>query len=126
MSTVGVAESFPLVAVASATVPTSITHTQATGIDRNEPAGAAALLDLLASGHPAWHADAACKEHPELSWFPELGEDSTAAKAVCSTCLVVAECRSWSLAQGPALQGIWGGLSGQERRRRRRPVAEAS
>jgi len=101
-------------------VPTSITYATADSIDGNEPGGAADLLDLLASGHPAWHRDASCKEHPELTWFPERGEDLTAAKAVCCGCLVVGECRSWALAQGPGLEGIWGGLSGQERRRRRR------
>jgi len=107
-------------------VPTSISYSTADGMDRNEPGGAAGLLDLLVWGKPAWHADAACREHPELSWFPAPGEDLAAAKAVCESCLVVAECRSWSLAQGPELQGIWGGLSGQERRRRRRPAARAS
>jgi len=34
-------------------VPTPVNYTQATGIDGDEPAGAADLLDLLASGHPA-------------------------------------------------------------------------
>ena len=105
---------------------TTITYSMADGIDRNEPGVAGGLLDLLARAKPAWHADAACVEHPELTWFPAHGEDQTAAKAVCSTCLVVAECGSWALAQGPELQGIWGGLSGQERKRRRRPAAQAS
>jgi WhiB family redox-sensing transcriptional regulator len=77
-------------------------------------------------GKPAWHADAACVEHPELAWFPAQGEDTAAAKAVCSTCLVVGECRSWALAQGPQLHGLWGGLSGLERKRRRRPAAQAA
>jgi len=81
-------------------MPTSIRYSRADGLDRNEPGVAAGLLDLIASGTPAWHADAACKEHPDLSWFPERGEDSTAAKAVCESCLVTAECRSWALAQG--------------------------
>jgi len=114
------AESFPLQGATVATMPTSISHAQADGVDRNEPGAAADLLELLATGKPAWHADASCREHPELSWFPAQGEDTAAAKQVCSTCLVVGECRSWSLAQGPQLQGLWGGLSGQERRRRRR------
>jgi WhiB family redox-sensing transcriptional regulator len=105
---------------------TSIRYSQADGVDRNGPGAAADLLDLLARGKPAWHADVACLEHPELTWFPAQGEDQTAAKAICSTCLVVAECRSWSLAQGPELQGLWGGLSAQERKGRRRPAAQAS
>jgi len=101
-------------------MPTSITYSTADGIDRNEPGGAADLLDLLAGGRPAWHRDASCLEHPELSWFPDKADDTTAAKAVCSGCLVVAECRTWALAQGPALVGIWGGLSARARLQRRR------
>jgi len=101
-------------------MPTSITYSQADSIDRNGPGAAADLLDLIAGGKPAWHADAACREHPELSWFPAQGEDSSAARAVCSGCLVVGECRSWALAQGGGLVGLWGGLSDRERRRRRR------
>lgn len=104
-------------------MPTSIRYSQADGIDRNEPVGAGDLLDLLAGGKPAFHADAACREHPELTWFPERGEDSSAAKAVCRKCLVLGECRSWALAQGAELQGLWGGLSGLERKKRRRPAA---
>ena len=111
-------------------MPTSITYATADGMDRNEPGAAADLLDLLVWGKPAWHADAACREHRELSWFPAKGDDMTAARAVCSGCLVLCECRSWALAQGAELQGLWGGLSGQERRRRRRraalPAAHAS
>lgn len=83
-------------------------------VDRNKPGIAAELLDLVA--RPAWHADAACHEHPELTWFPAKGEDQTAAKAVCSGCLVLAECRAWALQQGAGLVGIWGGLSGREGR----------
>jgi len=78
---------------------------------------------MLARGAPAWHADAACTEHPELTWFPAQHEDASAAKAVCSTCLVAVDCRAWAMAQGPTLQGIWAGLSGQERKRKRRPAA---
>ena len=107
-------------------MPTAIRYAQADGIDRNEPGVAADLLDLIAGGRPAFHADAACREHPELTWFPDKGDDLTAARAVCSTCLVLGECRSWALAQGGGLVGLWGGLSGQERKVRRRPAAQAS
>lgn len=40
------------------------------------------LTSLL--NRPAWHADAACREHPELTWFPARGESVNAAKAVCA------------------------------------------
>ena len=45
---------------------TSITYSTADGIDRNEPGAAADLLDLLAGGHPAWHADAATEAAERL------------------------------------------------------------
>jgi WhiB family redox-sensing transcriptional regulator len=73
-----------------------------------------ALLELLTS-RPAWHADAACKEHAEVSWFPARGETGEAAKAICASCLVAEECRAWAAGQD-RLVGIWGGLSGHERR----------
>ncbi len=78
------------------------------------------LVDLLyGSGRPSWFADAACKEHPELSWHPELGESTAPAKRICSGCLVRAECFDYALAD-PALAGVWGGLSARERGRLRR------
>jgi WhiB family redox-sensing transcriptional regulator len=57
---------------------------------------------------PAGHADAACREHPEVSWFPERGEPTTAAKAICSGCLVKQECAAYALGHEEALDGIWG------------------
>jgi hypothetical protein len=44
------------------------------------------FLDLIEP--PAWHADAACAEHPELPWFPKVGQPTGPAKAVCARCLV--------------------------------------
>lgn len=79
--------------------------------------GLAHLLDVL-HRRPAWHADAACKEHPEVTWFPARGERSAPAKAICATCLVRAECLTFAadheLAAGEA-HGIWGGLPAHER-----------
>ncbi|MEJ7764928.1 MAG: hypothetical protein WKF86_05490 [Acidimicrobiales bacterium] len=46
-------------------MPTSITYSKADGIDRNEPGVAADLLELLARGQAAWHADGApARAHP--------------------------------------------------------------
>lgn len=69
---------------------------------------------------PAWHADGACKEHPELTWFPERGQSAGAAKLVCRGCLVAGECLEWSLRQSWDLDGIFGGLSKRERNRVRK------
>ncbi len=73
------------------------------------------VFDLM-SARPAWQADAACREHPELTWFPARGQDCGPALEVCRGCLVVEECRAWALAQGPELKGLWGGLSELQRR----------
>jgi WhiB family redox-sensing transcriptional regulator len=73
---------------------------------------------------PAWHADAACKEHPRTTWFPERGKDARRAIEVCGRCLVLDECRTWALGQPDDPAGIWGGLSGRERRRLRSGASE--
>lgn len=70
------------------------------------------LLGLL--HRPAWHADAACKEHPELSWYPERGDDVRPLKAVCAGCLVRDECAE---AGAHEMHGIWAGESARNRRR---------
>lgn len=67
-----------------------------------------------------WRHRAACKdEDPEL-FFP-VGTSGpallqiTEAKAVCRRCPVVAECLTWAIATGQD-DGIWGGMSEDERR----------
>ncbi|MFC7590076.1 WhiB family transcriptional regulator [Nonomuraea antimicrobica] len=42
------------------------------------------------------------------------------AKAVCATCQVMEECRAYALRAGES-EGIWGGLTPEERRRTRFP-----
>ena len=75
------------------------------------------LEDLLALAKPpAWHADAACKEHPEVTWFPGRGEHPGPAIAICRGCLVVGECLRWAIEAGPRLHGIWGGMTETQRR----------
>ena len=81
------------------------------------------LLELLSASRPAWQADAACREHPQLDWFSNHHLDQREAKAVCSGCLVLDECRTWAMAQGNELVGVWGGMATSERRRRRRSAA---
>jgi len=75
------------------------------------------LLELLTRGRPAWMKDAACQEAPlSVSWFPDLGQSAQPAKMVCDRCLCKWDCRAWSLAQGPELDGVWAGLTATERR----------
>ncbi|MFF3643431.1 WhiB family transcriptional regulator [Streptomyces sp. NPDC002564] len=63
---------------------------------------------------PGWEVDALCAQtDPEL-WFPEIGQSSRAAKQICATCPVRANCLDYALAR-THLTGIWGGLSERER-----------
>ncbi len=64
---------------------------------------------------PAWYADAACarSDLPLAAFFPERGQSTTHAKAVCATCSVRDECLELGLTQH---HGIWGGKSERERR----------
>ena len=69
---------------------------------------------------------AACRE-PGISrelFFPQRGHSSAEAKAVCRRCPELEPCRELAL-EDPWLVGVWGGLTGGERRiiRTRRPSA---
>lgn len=68
---------------------------------------------------PDWKADAACRDvDPEL-FFPQRGESTAEAKAVCRRCDVQAECLAYALTNNEHF-GIWGGKSERERHRIRR------
>ncbi|MDP9334657.1 MAG: WhiB family transcriptional regulator [Actinomycetota bacterium] len=77
-----------------------------------------AWADFLDGMRPAWHRDAACREHVAEAnlWFPERGEPSEPAKRICAGCLVRVECAADALDQCQFTVGIWGGLSGRQRR----------
>ena len=65
---------------------------------------------------------AACRDADPEMFFP-LGSgvvadnQAAAAKAVCARCPVTAQCLDWALAAG-IIEGVWGGQTEQERRRR--------
>ena len=76
-----------------------------------------------------WRDRAAClDEDPEL-FFP-IGNTGPAfrqieeAKAVCRRCEVRETCRSWAMESGKD-DGVWGGLSTDERRALKRRIARA-
>lgn len=77
------------------------------------------LLEQLIVPRPFAVEDAACRGLDVRLFFPERGEDATAAKATCARCKVKDACRDWSLTNGEKY-GIWGGTSERERRARRR------
>jgi WhiB family redox-sensing transcriptional regulator len=75
----------------------------------------------------SWRDRAAClQEDPEL-FFP-IGTTGPAlqqlarAKAVCATCPVRTECLQWAIDTNVD-QGVWGGLSEDERRSLKRRTA---
>lgn len=75
------------------------------------------LLDDL-TAPLGWQRDALCAEpaYEALPWFPEKGETTSAAKAVCGRCTVRPDCLAYAVAHGIDT-GIWGGMSPKERRR---------
>jgi WhiB family transcriptional regulator, redox-sensing transcriptional regulator len=81
------------------------------------------LFELVRRRQPdelhSWRSLARCKGlDPEL-FFPSRGEDLRTPKAVCRVCPVQAECGEYALSAGEK-EGIWGGLSGRERRQLRK------
>lgn len=82
---------------------------------RGDPAE---LLDafgelLEALRRPEWHRQAACRAHPDLTWYSRGRLRVAAAKAVCAGCPVRGEC-----AAAADDHGIWAGLDEVERRQR--------
>lgn len=61
--------------------------------------------------------DAASREHPKVSWFPDLGEspEPARARAVCGRCLVRGECLEYALERDEKFR-VWGGVSPRKRR----------
>lgn len=87
--------------------------------------------------HWTWQARGACRGlqtamffHPDYERGPARERRESQAKAVCSTCPVLQQCRQHAL-QVHEPYGIWGGLSADERRTairadRRRSTAVAT
>ncbi|MEV5890028.1 WhiB family transcriptional regulator [Nonomuraea fuscirosea] len=69
-----------------------------------------------------WLRRGACRSSDPDLFFPLAPTplQVTRAKAVCAGCQVIQECRSYALRAGES-DGIWGGLTPEERRRARSP-----
>ena len=62
-------------------------------------------------------ANASCRGEDTTLWFPtRKGVVRAKAAAICASCPVAGECRSWAYRQGPGLEGTWGGTSPDDRR----------
>ncbi len=66
----------------------------------------------------AWRQEAACRGADPDLFFPDIGERSSEARAICGTCPVIEDCRSYARSQ-PLLYGIWAGEGVAARRNRR-------
>lgn len=77
------------------------------------------LTATLAAGDRPWVAHAACRGADPNLFFPERGAPVGPAKAICRACPVRVECLTWALDNNET-EGIWGGSSGKDRRRRDR------
>ncbi|WP_084961664.1 WhiB family transcriptional regulator [Thermoactinospora rubra] len=70
-----------------------------------------------------WLRRGACRSSDPELFFPLAPSraQEARAKAVCARCQVQAECRDYALRSGES-EGIWGGLTPDERRRLRFPA----
>lgn len=82
-------------------------------------------LGDVAPGEPDWQDYAACLGSDPDSFFPERGDRTTEAKAVCAGCVVREACLEYALTHRID-HGIWGGTVERDRRRIRRQRAQAA
>jgi WhiB family redox-sensing transcriptional regulator len=87
------------------------------------------IIDTRSTDHGDWRTRSACRdEDPEL-FFP-IGTTGPAvlqieeAKAVCRRCPVAEQCLQWALESGTN-EGVWGGLSEDERGAMKRRAARS-
>jgi len=66
-----------------------------------------------------WWPKAACKGMAADLFYPERGESTTRVKQICAECSVRLLCLEYAIDHFEDM-GIWGGLSGRERRRLKR------
>lgn len=91
-------------------------------------AGSQAVMEAVAAliGRRAdWQGQGLCRDpqYPQEWFFPARGADTEPGRAVCRGCPVMDECRAYGLGQS-GLHGIWGGLTGADRRELRGEAAD--
>jgi WhiB family redox-sensing transcriptional regulator len=63
-----------------------------------------------------WMRAGECRNYPAAAFFPSDGVGVDAARKICDTCKVKAECLEYALV-ARIDHGVWGGCSERERRR---------
>lgn len=74
-----------------------------------------ALLTGQSFDDDPWQAEALCAQTDPEGFFPEIGGSARPAKQVCAKCPVRQECLDYALKNDERF-GVWGGLTGPERR----------
>lgn len=72
-----------------------------------------------------WRQRSACSGLDTEMFFPASDAEAAAAQAVCATCPVRDQCLEWALVTRQE-DGVWGGLTDNERRRLRRRRRDAA
>jgi WhiB family redox-sensing transcriptional regulator len=80
--------------------------------------GWAVLLAAIEDRRPDWQLDAACRYAEGVTFFPERGEPTEPAKAVCARCPVDLLCELQAL-ELDTEHGIWAGQSARKLKRSR-------
>lgn len=62
-----------------------------------------------------WATFAACKDAPEVSFFPQTKTEARAALAVCGICPVREDCLDHAIETSERF-GVWGGMTEKERK----------
>lgn len=61
-----------------------------------------------------WRADALCAQIGTEMFFPEKNQSAEPARRICRMCPVRTECLRYAL-ENREREGVWGGLSANER-----------
>jgi WhiB family redox-sensing transcriptional regulator len=78
------------------------------------------MTDNFTRKRPDWMADANCRGLNTDLFFPNRGEPTDDLRQICRRCDVQTECLTYAL-DNDEDKGIWGGLSGRERRQIKSP-----
>jgi hypothetical protein len=100
-----------------------------TGKDHSGPAMGSAVKFWMTHNHPNWHEDAACRDHPQETFYgdedrshkarhhPSLTVDEVArARRICNACPVQMNCLEFSIVNREEF-GIWGGSTAGQRKK---------
>lgn len=84
-------------------------------ITHRRPGRVTRSMWLAVDAPGSWTQQASCTQADPEVFFPAQGASAEPAKRICLWCPVRAECLAYALAHKIRF-GVWGGLSGRERR----------